>query len=328
MESWKVEELQHFYTAYNEAEVTVRGAYTAMRESLTQNFFASGMYEASFAEKARFLRECAEGISISGIADGEALMEIAINWTAVSLHSELEDDDWFEASTEHIFQVGAFCQTRSGVDALLWHWFLGVEVCVWPQGILLRLEGDRGHEVERLLNQSIGHNTHPSLGVLLCAPNILDGLGGYFQSDEELEGWFAFGGAFVGRLLFTHALCAGIVRLEDSGALWPHLSVVNGAIASWSYPWPNDHDFTIALMEKMGAPHQDPQAEPGYFESEAWCQRLLAAARGYLESFQQVFCERDARDPANADGWKQLGISLQIFRELIVVYEIGMHEQS
>ena len=324
MKNWKEEELQHFYAALNEAE-QIRAAYEAMRQVAAQLLFPTKQYiESSFQDKRRLLRQGSQSISVSDLEDGEVLRDLAIAWAEVNLHADTSDDDWFEASVDYIFQLGKYGQSRSGLDAFLWHYDLGKQLCTWQQGMLSCFYDEQGEKAERLLLQRTGSDIHPTLGILLYIPNIFGGLSSFTLSEKAPTWWMAF--VFFGRLLYTHALCNGIARLEDSGGLWPHLAIVNGAIASWPYPWANDRRRTISLIEKMGSPHYVPQAEPGYFESEAWSQRLLAAAQAYLESFQQVFCERDARDPSNVDGWKQLGTSLQVFSEMVFVYEIGLSE--
>jgi hypothetical protein len=77
----------------------------------------------------------------------------------------------------------------------------------------------------------------------------------------------------------------------------------------------------------MGSPHYVPEVEQGYFESEAWYMRLLTSARAYLESFQRLFCEGDAQDPSKAGAWKEMGSSLQVFSEIVLVYDIDHYRK-
>jgi hypothetical protein len=327
MKNWKEEELQRSYAALNEAE-KVRAPYEAMTHAATKLLFPSKQFiKSSFESKRHLLRESSHTIAVANAEDGEVLRDLAIAWAEVNLHADTSDDDWFEASVDYVFQLGKYSQSCSGLDAFPWHRELGVHLCIWSHGMLDRLYGGEGEEVERLLRQRIDHDSHPTLGVLLHIPNILHGLGGLVQLKKERNHWIASGSGFFGRLLFTHALCTGIGRLEDSGTLWPRLSVVNGAIASWPYPLVKDRDFTFAFIEKMGAPHYFPEVEPGYFESEAWYMRLLTSARAYLESFRRLFCEGDAQEPSKAGAWKGMGSSLQVFSEIVLVYDIDHYRK-
>jgi hypothetical protein len=327
VDSWKKQELQRLYEALHEAE-KVRAPYETMIHAATRLLFPSKQYiESSFESKRRLLRENSHTIPFSEIEDGYVLRELAIAWAEVNLHAYRSDDDWFEASVDYIFQIGKYSQSRLGLDAFLWHRELGVQLCILTHGMLDRLYGGNSEEVERLLQDRTDQGTHPTLARLRCAPNMIVSLGQFFDSKKAQKQWVTSGSYFLGRLLFTHALCTGIGHLEDEGGLRPYLSVVNGAIAGWPYPLVKDQEFTFALIEKMGSPHYVPQAEPGYFESEAWCERLLAASRDYLESFQRLFCEGDARDPSNADSWRQLGAALQVFSEIVLVYDIDNYRK-
>ncbi len=328
MKNWKEEELQRFYAALNEAE-KVRAPYEAMTHAATKLLFPSKQFiKSSFESKRRLLRESSHTIAVANAEDGEVLRDLAIAWAEVNLHADTSDDDWFEASIDYVFQLGKYSQSRTGVGAFLWHRELGVHLCIWTHGMLDRLYGGKGEEVERLLRDRSGDDTHQTLARLRYAPNMLGGLGQFVDSKKAQKQWITSGGYFLGRLLFTHALCTGISHLEDEGGLWPNLSAVNGAIAAWPYPLVKDREFTFSLISKMGAPHYVPQFEPGYFESEAWCQRLLAASRTYLESSEHLFCDGDVGDLCNADAWKQMGTALQVFSEMVLVYDIDEYRKS
>lgn len=329
MEIQKEQEIGRFCAAFKTVDESARGPYNAMFHAAAQILFASKNYsESSFAEKRQLLRQNAQTISNSDVEDDDVLRDLAIACAEVNLHARTSDDDWFEASVDLIFQLGRYCQSRSGLDAFLWHRELSVHVCLWTQGMLDRLYDGRGAYVERLLQERTDDGTHPTLAKLHCASNILHGLGQFFLSEQLQKQWVASGTGFYGRLLFTHAFSTGICMLEDADGLWPHLPAINGAIVSWPYPLVKDQDFTFALIEKMGAPHHLPQFCPGYFESEAWCERLLGGARAYLEGFQQAFCRGDARDPSNADAWKKMASALQVYSELVLVYDIDEYRKS
>lgn len=329
MENWKTEELARFDADFRVADEVVRGPYRVMTHAATQVLFPSKHYiESNFECKRRLLRQEARSISIPDVEDGEVLRDLAIAWAEVSLHADTSGDDWFEASTDYVFQLGKFSHSRRGLGAFLWDFELGKQLSIWQQEWLSRFYAEKGQELERILLQRIDHGSHPTLGILLSISNTLDGLVGFIQSENEQKRWIYSGSDFFGRLLFTHAFCVGMVRLEDSVGLWRRLSVVNGAIAAWPYPLVRDREFTFVLFEKMGVPHHLPRVEPGYFESEAWRQRLLKAARDYLDNFQRLFCEGVARESVNSDAWKQLGSSLQTFNELVLVYDIDHYRES
>ncbi len=329
MENWKKQELRAFSTAFRTVEDEVRGPYLGMCHIAAKLIFSSKSYsETSFEDKRLRLRQGVQTISISGVEDGDVLRELAIAWAEVNLHADRSDDDWFEASVDYILQLGNYSESRSGLDSFLWHRELGVHLCIWTHGMLDRLCGGKGEKVERLLRDRTDDDTHQTLAKLCCAPNMIGGLGQFFESKKARKQWVNLGGFFFGRLLFTHAFCTGIDHLEDEGGLWPHLSVVNGAIAAWPYPLVKDRDFTFALIEKMGSPRYVPQVEPGYFKSELWCQRLLIASKAYLESFELLFCEGDFGNSSNAKAWIQLGSSLQVFSEMVLVYDIDEYRKT
>jgi len=329
VEIWKKQELRAFSTAFRTAEDEVRGPYLGMCHIAAKLIFSSKSYsETSFEDKRLRLRQGVQTISISGVEDGDVLRELAIAWAEVNLHADRSDDDWFEASVDYILQLGNYSESRSGLDSFLWHRELGVHLCIWTHGMLDRLYGGKGEKVERLLRDRTDDDTHQTLARLRCAPNMLGGLGQFVDSKKAQKQWISSGGYFFGRLLFTHALCTGISHLEDEGGLWPNLSAVNGAIAAWPYPLVKDREFTFSLIKKMRSPHYVPEVEQGNFRSEVWCQRLLNASRTYLESFEKLFCEGDVGDLCNADAWKQMGTALQVFSEMVLVYDIDEYRKS
>lgn len=209
MEDWKEEELQSFLIAFKSASIATRGVFEAMLHPAALLFSPPGSDNVSFGEKRRWLRENAETLSIPCGPDGDVLRDLAIAWVEVNLHADTSDDDWFEASTGHIFRLGEYCQSLSGLDALLWHWCLGVELCIWTHGMLDRLYGGKGEDVGRILRDRTDDDTHQTLARLRCAPNMLGGLGQFVDSKKAQKQWISSGGYFFGRLLFTHALCTG-----------------------------------------------------------------------------------------------------------------------
>lgn len=328
MEPWKSAELQHFLTAFKSAGEKACGSYEGRLHSAAQLFSASGADDARFADKRERFRTKAEALQTSSAPDSPELCELALSWAEANLHADTSDDDWFDASTEHIVQLGNYCQSREGLDSLLWSHNLGMQLHLYSFGLLPRLYAGKGDSVGQLLQKRIHHDAHRTLRVLNSMPHVLDGLGSFIRSEAERKGWIMSGANFIGRLLYTHALCTGIERLVECVELRTYIAVVNGAIASRPCPDMQDWDFTFMLCEKMGAPHHIPEVEPRYFEGEAWCQRLLAAAQAYLNSFQRVFVEGDARLPSTADAWKQMASALQVFSELVLVYKIGAHKPS
>lgn len=326
MEERKEDERKHFLAAYKRVDERACGSYKALLHPASTLFSASGGVDASFAEKRKRFREAANTGLISAEPDGPILCDLACSWAEANLYADTSDEDWFEASTDHVLQLGAHCQSREGLDALLWSHDLGVQLHLYSFGLLQRVYGGQEDRVAQRLRQQSHRDAHPTIRVLHCIPRVLDGLSSFLQSEAEQKSWIASGGNFIGRLLYTHAFSVGLERLAKEEGLFAHLSVVNGAMLSWPYPQGQDCGFTTILLEKMSAPNDLPPRSPGYDESEVWSDRLLTAARAYLESFQHLFCERDNRDFSDVDAWKKLGTSLQVFSELVLYYEIGLRE--